>query len=182
MRASDCAREARAASELEAEPGSRAGYAHVVPPEVGVRDVIEERRDIDPRRQLVAELGAFAEQDARAQQFAVERTRIDIAVMDGAAEAAVDEDPIAGAEQALDQHDPPGQPEIAVAGFAGGVDVGADMRPRRADDRQHTGRGEQHLAVDVGAAREGGARKAEAMAQSPALCRLDAPDLRAGRT
>src|SRR5205823_14238428 len=98
--------DARAVSESEAEPSSRAGYAHVVPPEIGVRDVIEQRRHIDPRRQLVAKLGAFPEQDARAQQFAVERARVDVAVMDRAAEAAIDEDTVACAEQALDQHDP----------------------------------------------------------------------------
>ena len=66
-----CLPKARAASESEAEPRSRAGYAHVVPAEIGVRDVVEQRRHIDARRQLVAEFGAFPEQDARAQQFSV---------------------------------------------------------------------------------------------------------------
>ena len=60
---SGCLPDARAASELEAEPRSRAGYAHVVPPEIGVRHMIEQRRHIDARRQLVAKLGAFPEQD-----------------------------------------------------------------------------------------------------------------------
>src|SRR5947207_5478585 len=135
IRVPGCLLKARAASESEAEPRSRAGYAHVVPPEIGVRDVIEQRRHIDPRRQLVAELGAFPEQDARAQQFAVERARVDVAVMDRATEAAIDEDTVARAEQALDQHDPPGQPEIAIAGLAGGIDIGPEMRPRRAASR-----------------------------------------------
>src|SRR5437764_7626284 len=96
-----CLPNARAASEPEAEPGSRAGYAHIVPPEIGVRDVIEQRRDIDAGRQLVAEFGAFAEQNARAEQFAVERTRIDVAVIHGAAETAMDEDAVARADQAF---------------------------------------------------------------------------------
>src|SRR5437764_531091 len=177
IRVLGCLPNARAASEPKAEPGSRAGYAHVVPAEIGVRDVIEQCRDIDAGRQLIAEFGAFAEQDARAQQFPVERARIDIAVMYGAAEAAIDEDAVARPEQALDQRDPPGQPEIAVAGFARGIDIGADMRPRRADDRQNIRRREQHLEVDVGSFFEMVAEKADIMRQGTELDLVHKPGL-----
>src|SRR5437868_4040569 len=141
-----CSRNGRAVSELETEPRSRAGYAHVVAADIGVRNVVEQRRHADPRHQLITKLGAFPEQDARAEQFAVGRPRIDVAVMHRAAEAAIDKDAVAGTEEALDQHDAPGQPEIAVAGFSGGVDIGADMRPRRADRRQQMGRGDNTAA------------------------------------
>src|SRR6476661_2475974 len=117
-RARRCSRDGRAVSELETEPRSRAGYTHVVAADIGVRNVIEQRRHADARHQLITKLGAFSEQDARAEQFAVRRPRIDVAVMHRAAEAAIDKDAVAGAEEALDQHDPPGQAEIAVAGFS----------------------------------------------------------------
>src|SRR4051795_12070301 len=118
IRARRCSRNGRAVSELEAEPRSRAGYAHVVAADIGVRHVIEQRRHANPRHQLITKLGAFPEQNARAEQFAIRRPRIDVAVMHRAAEAAIDKDAVAGAEEALDQHDAPGQAEIAVAGFS----------------------------------------------------------------
>src|SRR6266571_2550174 len=129
-------RHPRARLKLDAEPRSGAGDAGVADAQIRVRDMAEDRRDVEPRVDLVAELGALAEQDAGAQPLLARRRGVDMAVMDRAAEAAVGKDPVAGAEQALDQHDPPGQAEIAVAGMAAGVDVGADMRPRRDDDPQ----------------------------------------------
>src|SRR5437762_13544967 len=117
-----CSRKGRAVSELEAEPRSRAGYAHVVAADIGVRNVVEQRRHADPRHQLITKLGAFPEQAPRAEQFAIRRPRIDVAVMHRAAEATIDKDAVAGAEEALDQHDAPGQAEIAVAGFSSSVD------------------------------------------------------------
>ena len=101
--------------------------------------------------------------------------------MDRAAETAIDKDTVARAEQALDQHDPPGQPEIAVAGLAGGIDIGPEMRPRRADDRQQIGRGEQHFEVDVGSGFEVMAEKADVMRQSAELDLIDQLELGPGR-
>src|SRR5438552_18363845 len=89
--------------KLEAEPRSRAGYAGVVLADIGVRDVVEHRREADPRVDLVAQLGTLAEQDARAEPLFRGRRGVDVAVMDRAAEAAIGEHPVAGAEQALDQ-------------------------------------------------------------------------------
>src|SRR5437868_15463817 len=91
IRAPGCLLKARAASESAAEPRSRAGYAHVVPPEIGAPDMIEQRRPIDARRQWVATPGAFPEQDPRARQAAVERARMDVAVTHRAPEAAMAE-------------------------------------------------------------------------------------------
>src|ERR1051325_7846717 len=108
LRVRRCSRNRRAVSELEAEPRSRAGYAHVVMADIGVRNVIEQCRHADPRDQLITELGAFPKQDARAEQFAVGRPRIEVAVVHRPAEAAIDKDAVARAEQALDQHDSPG--------------------------------------------------------------------------
>src|SRR5205823_8681749 len=102
----------RTVSEFEPEPRSRAGYAHVVAAEIGVRNVIQQRRDVDPRHELIAEFGAFPEQDARAEQFTVGRPRIDVAVMNGAPEAAIRKNAVARSKQVLDQHDAPGQAEI----------------------------------------------------------------------
>src|SRR5207244_9230614 len=107
----------------EAEPRSRAGYAGIARGKVGVRDVIEEPRDTDHRRYLVAELDTLAEQHCRPQQLAAERRHGSCParepIVDGAAEAAVGVDR-AAAKQARQQGDPPGQPEIAVAGIARG--------------------------------------------------------------
>ena len=101
--------------------------------------------------------------------------------MHRAAETAIDEHAVARPEQALDQRDPPGQPEIAVAGLARGIDIGADMRPRRADDRQNIRRREQHLEVDVGSFFEMVAEKANVMRQDAGLDLVDDLGLRHGR-
>src|SRR4051794_14234499 len=114
--------------------------------------MVENRRDADHRGDLIAEFETLAEQDARAQLFAVRWGTVQIPVMECAAEAAIGEDAVAVTEQVLDQHDPPGQPEIAVAGIAAGVDVAADMRARRSDIAKQVGRIEQQLDIDVGAA------------------------------
>src|SRR5437763_8373097 len=134
--------------ELHPEPGAGIGDPGITLGQISVGDVVENRRDAELRRHLVAEFGALAEQDARAEEFPA--GRLDSAgqrggIVNRAAEAAIREDSVAGAEQGLDQHDPPGQPEIAVAGPAGGIDVGADMRPRRADETEDVGGGDPHL-------------------------------------
>src|SRR5438477_10491705 len=128
---------AREASELEAEPGAGAGDAGVARRQIGVRDVIEEPRHIDAWGHRVAELGALAEQNPRTEQLSARRlggAGQRRGVMHRTAEAAIGEDAVTRLEQVLDQGDAPGQPEIAVAGSAVGIDVGADMRSRRPDD------------------------------------------------
>src|SRR6266567_4390024 len=101
----------RAGLEPEAEPRSRAGYAGVARREVGVRDMIDQRRDIDYRRYLVAEFGALAKQHPRPQQLAAGRGHRCLCagktVMDGAAEAAIDEQRTP-AEEARQQRPSPG--------------------------------------------------------------------------
>src|SRR5438552_19008028 len=98
--------------------------------------------------------------------------------MHRAAEAAIGEQTVARLEQVLQQHDAPGQPEIAVAGLAGGVDVGADMRPWRADDVEDGRRGEQQLDIDVGAGLDVMAEKADIVRQGADLKLVDEGYLR----
>src|SRR6266849_952396 len=63
-------RDCRAASlELEAEPAAGARDAAVARRQIGIGDVIEQRRDTDNRVDLIAELDTFPEQDARAEQL-----------------------------------------------------------------------------------------------------------------
>src|SRR5882724_3463511 len=159
----------RCRSELKAEPGAGTGNPRVTGRQICIRDMVEKSRHIDRRGNRVTEFGTLPKQNSRTEQLSArrrDRTGQWRAVMNRAAKAAVDEDAVAWVEEVLDQHDPPGKPEIAVAGISTGIDVRADMRPRRADDIEDRRWGEQHLNVDVAAGFPVLAKKGDVMGET----------------
>src|SRR3954454_8191005 len=102
--------------------------------------------------------------------------------MHGAAEAAIGENAVAGEKKILQQHDAPGQPKIAVAGLAGGIDIGADVRARRADQGQKIWRREKQLEVDVSPGLDVVAKKPDVVRESADLELVDKRHLRRSLT
>src|SRR6266540_6493665 len=105
------------------EPDTEAN-AHVVDALVvlsgtGVRDVVDHHRYLPHRIDAIAEFQGFAEQDVRAEAFAVRLAGDLFAVIQGAAEKDASSDPIAGLDDIAEQLPGPGRAEIELIGIAG---------------------------------------------------------------
>src|SRR5260221_1149140 len=163
----------RSGLELHPDPAADIGDPGIVAGEIGVRDVVNHHRDAVDAGDLVAEFDGLAEQHRRAEPLAAGRGAILVAILQGAPQGAVDRQRIGRAEDALDDRQAPGQPEIGGIGVAGGIDPATENRPRRTDDIEKTGRYEKDFAIDVRAALDMMAAKGDVMRHDADLDLVD---------
>src|SRR3954471_2912987 len=139
--------------EAVAEPRADVGEAPVLAAGAGVREMLDRRHHAPVLRQAVAERARLAKQRRAAERTAVDRNqrrvRLRVAVVDGAAEARLDEDPLRDVDR-------PGQAGIGEARVAAEIEAAAEMRAgdevAREQVRRREGLGEQDLGRGVGGA------------------------------
>src|SRR5829696_9327732 len=111
--------------EAVAEPRADVGEAPVLVAGAGVREMLDRRHHAPVRCQPVAERARLAKQRRAAERTAVDRNqrrvRLRVAVVDRAAEARLDEDPLRDVDR-------PGQAGIGEARIAAEIEAAAEMR------------------------------------------------------